>query len=187
MQVLKIKSWVHKHECVNNVTTRRHFKQNVILSYMVHWCIWSWDQIPAQTKFLSLLQILDTDSGVTGVVSQNQNDRGVALTNNLYLVPKLRMVEVILLLPIYAFYSDGLFHFSTFNEHTDYCWVYRLWATWHKIALSTPWKHKGEVDVELHSFLSSALDGRRWTILLPVRLPPGNNPGRIESWGGPHS
>jgi len=59
-----------------------------------------------------------------------------------------------------------------------------------ELSLSTAWRHTGGVEVQLHSFLTSALDGGEWTTTRPDRcIPGGRNPvpteqeaGRDEVW-----
>jgi hypothetical protein len=48
----------------------------------------------------------------------------------------------------------------------------------------TPWRHAGRANLELHSFLASALDGAERSISRPGRFTPGNNSVtyRIGSW-----
>jgi len=45
-----------------------------------------------------------------------------------------------------------------------------------KSSLSTPWKHTGGGEVQLHSFLISALDGGEWSTSCPCRTTLAKNP-----------
>jgi hypothetical protein len=44
-----------------------------------------------------------------------------------------------------------------------------------ELSLSTLWRHTGEAEVQLHLFLTSALDGGEWSAYYPTDLPSGRN------------
>lgn len=45
-----------------------------------------------------------------------------------------------------------------------------------KLSLHIPWRYTWEMEVQLFSFLSSALDGCEWSASHPATLPPGRAP-----------
>jgi hypothetical protein len=66
---------------------------------------------PGEEKYFSLLENVQTRSGAhptyyserSGVLYRGQNDGGVTLITHLNLVPRLRMIGAIPLLPLHAF------------------------------------------------------------------------------------
>jgi len=58
-----------------------------------------------------------------------------------------------------------------------------------KLFLPITWKHTEGEDVDLHSFVTSVLDGDEWLTSSPVHFTPEKNTGTpwIEDWVGPRA
>jgi len=57
------------------------------------------------------------------------------------------------------------------------CLMYQLFCSNElHLSLSTPWRHVGGIEVQLHSFLISALRGDEWLSSHPGHFTPGKEP-----------
>ena len=78
--------------------------------------------------------------------------------------------------------NDGIINFPTQLHLVGH--LYKICIMTHgsmnvkfiKLSLSTPKRHIGGAEVQLHSFLTSSLDGREWSTSRPSRFISGKEP-----------